>query len=615
MHHPTLAGPRRRTRRALLAAALPAALAAVALPSAAQAASVSDVPIGSGKRAVLVFDRSFTGGSTEANDVTVRAEPISSGSLIVVTDRAGVTADGGSCFRFSATEARCPVPSDAEVDVNLAGGDDRMQYQARHRGTVGLGSGSDALLAGTRELNGAGGLLEPVSYGGGTGTDTINYINADRGVRLTPEDGLANDGRLIDRDNVGADFETIIGSNFADAPLFGTPNADTMFGAGGNDQIAGGKGDDVFFSGIADGADDYRGGDGLNDRIEYDGRTQPLTVDIDGVADDGQAGENDNVHGDVETLVGGSAADVLIGSSGADRLIGGLGNDRLDGLTGNDRFIMGNAADGGDRVTGGPGNDTVDYGKRTRPINATLNHDGADDGEAGEGDELVGANEIIIGGTAGDTIRAPDGSKAAHQLFGGRGIDTLEGADGPDTIDAGTGGDTVIAEGADDTVFAADGEGDIVGCGPGTDDTAELDPNTVDVSSSCENRSVVGTLRLAPTRLQAKAGETARLRLSWRHPQGWRKLRAIELRLTRDEAPVGEITIHPRSGRISDRGAVEVMRSRTRLTRKGKTVAARLAVRLDESLAGQTLNADVEATDRRGGRQLERNAGTVRVAG
>jgi hypothetical protein len=231
MHHPTLAGPRRRTRRALLAAALPAALAAVALPSAAQAASVSDVPIGSGKRAVLVFDRSFTGGSTEANDVTVRAEPISSGSLIVVTDRAGVTADGGSCFRFSATEARCPVPSDAEVDVNLAGGDDRMQYQARHRGTVGLGSGSDALLAGTRELNGAGGLLEPVSYGGGTGTDTINYINADRGVRLTPEDGLANDGRLIDRENVGADFETIIGSNFADAPLFGTPNADTMFGA------------------------------------------------------------------------------------------------------------------------------------------------------------------------------------------------------------------------------------------------------------------------------------------------------------------------------------------------------------------------------------------------
>ena len=56
------------------------------------------------------------------------------------------------------------------------------------------------------------------------------------------------------------------------------------------------------------------------------------------------------------------------------------------------------------------------------------------------------------------------------------------------------------------------------------------------------------------------------------------------------------------------------MRKRTRLTRKGKTVTARLAVRLDESLAGQTLKAEVEATDWRGARQLERDAGTVRVA-
>jgi hypothetical protein len=43
-------------------------------------------------------------------------------------------------------------------------------------------------------------------------------------------------------------------------------------------------------------------------------------------------------------------------------------------------------------------------------------------------------------------------------------------------------------------------------------------------------------------------------------------------------------------------------------------VTARLAIRLDESLAGQTLKAEVEATDTRGRRQLERDAGTVRVA-
>jgi hypothetical protein len=59
---------------------------------------------------------------------------------------------------------------------------------------------------------------------------------------------------------------------------------------------------------------------------------------------------------------------------------------------------------------------------------------------------------------------------------------------------------------------------------------------------------------------------------------------------------------------------VRLLRKHSRLTHKGKTVTARLAVRLDESLAGQTLQVDVEATDARGARQLERDAGTVRVA-
>ena len=60
---------------------------------------------------------------------------------------------------------------------------------------------------------------------------------------------------------------------------------------------------------------------------------------------------------------------------------------------------------------------------------------------------------------------------------------------------------------------------------------------------------------------------------------------------------------------------MKLVRKQTRLTRKGKTVAAHLAVRVDESLAGQTLKAEVEATDTRGHRQLERDAATVRVAG
>jgi len=607
MHLPTLAGPRRRTRRALLAAALPAALAAIALPSAANAAFVGDGVVSTGVHVVSVLDRSFTGGSTEANDVTVRVE----GDSLVIRDSAGITiGSGGECIRVTTDEARCPR-SVRDIQVNLAGGDDDVEYRAPQGGFVELGADRDSVTGGRREASGL--RIEPVTYRGGPGADAINYAGADRGVRLTPEDGLANDGRPGDKENVNPDFETFFGSFFSDVPFFGTPRNDQIYGLAGDDQLAGGGGNDVFFAFEDDGADDYRGGDGPLDRITYESQTQPLTVDIDGVADDGQTGERDNVHGDVETLIGGSAADVLIGSSGADRIFGGLGDDRLDGLTGNDLFVMEEVADGADRITGGPGVDTVHYGKRSRPINATLNHDGADDGEAGEGDELIGANEQIVGGSAGDTITAPEGSKAAHEFHGGPGRDTLFGADGPDILVGDRDPDTIAAFRGSDTIFAKDGESDVVGCGSGPEiDTAHLDPD--DIDGGCEDVEV-GVLRLTPKTVRADVDEPARMRLSWRHPDGWKQLRTIALRLRDGLVPVGEITIHARAGRIAGDGATKVARKQTRLTRKGKTVTARLALRLDESLAGRALKADVVAADRRGQRQLERNAGMVRVAG
>ena len=160
-------------------------------------------------------------------------------------------------------------------------------------------------------------------------------------------------------------------------------------------------------------------------------------------------------------------------------------------------------------------------------------------------------------------------------------------------------------------IFARDGVGDTVGCGLGTD-TAELDPNTLDVSSSCENRRV-GVLRLAPERLRVEPGETAQLKLAWRHPRSWRKLARIELRLIGDQAPAGAVTIRPRRQGIDADGALELVR-RSRVTRKGKMVNARLALRLDRSLRGRRLRAEVEAVDVRGARQLEPRAGSIRVS-
>ncbi len=69
---------------------------------------------------------------------------------------------------------------------------------------------------------------------------------------------------------------------------------------GGNDIVAGGRGNDVFRA--SDGADDYHGGP-ARDTINYGHRSQPLTIDLDNVADDGQAGEYDNVRSNVENIV------------------------------------------------------------------------------------------------------------------------------------------------------------------------------------------------------------------------------------------------------------------------------------------------------------------------
>jgi hypothetical protein len=61
-------------------------------------------------------------------------------------------------------------------------------------------------------------------------------------------------------------------------------------------------------------------------------------------------------------------------------------------------------------------------------------------------------------------------------------------------------------------------------------------------------------------------------------------------------------------------GAAKLIARDSKLSHRGKTVAARLAVRLNRSLAGRNLRVEVRATDRRGHMQLEPNAGVIRVA-
>ena len=80
---------------------------------------------------------------------------------------------------------------------------------------------------------------------------------------------------------------------------------------------------------LPQGPDTINGGGG-NDRVDFSQRTQPLTVDLDGEANDGEAGERDNVQPDVEEVIGGSQDDTLIGSTAANLLEGRDGQDTIE---------------------------------------------------------------------------------------------------------------------------------------------------------------------------------------------------------------------------------------------------------------------------------------------
>jgi Ca2+-binding RTX toxin-like protein len=374
-----------------------------------------------------------------------------------------------------------------------------------------------------------------------------------------------------------------------------------------------GPGDDVLAIGTALGASQvtFDGGDG-RDTVSYAAAGRGVTVTLDAFANDGRTGaDQDNIGDDVEVLQGSPFADTLQGSREAHRFVGLAGDDQLRGGVGNDIFHMGATADGADRIDGGSGFDTVDYRTRTRAVTVTVDARGSDDGEAGERDQ-VDSMEQVLTGSGADTLTGSPAATRDASFVSGAGVDTITGTDQRDTITPGAGRDTVDARGGADLVRARDGESDTIACGAALD-TLQADAG-LELSSGCETVERIGVLRLASKAIDAKAGKAAAVTLSWRHPDAWRKLRTVTLRLTNQGVAVGEVTVHPRSERIEAAGVVKVARRAARLTRRGKTVTARLALRIDASMTGQSLGLEVEATDKHGRRQLERDAGTIRVA-
>jgi hypothetical protein len=180
--------------------------------------------------------------------------------------------------------------------------------------------------------------------------------------------------------DLGSGNDTGIGANTNDVMRGGDGN-DSLKGWDGDDRLEGGAGNDTFSpgaganavlgdagddqlvptappQGVTTGADDYSGGPG-SDLVSYSERIAPVSVLVSGA--DGQAGENDNIRGDVERLVGGGADDTLELSPAADNvagsIAGGPGNDTLTAATKAPVTMSGDA--GTDVVKGGIGPNQV----------------------------------------------------------------------------------------------------------------------------------------------------------------------------------------------------------------------------------------------------------------
>jgi Ca2+-binding RTX toxin-like protein len=227
----------------------------------------------------------------------------------------------------------------------------------------------------------------------------------------------------------------------------GGGNDNPLFGAGGDDTIAGGPGDDVLYGdagndsldgGTGDddlegipgdaldsphgaGSDTYTGGGG-GDVVVYTNRTDDLSLSIDGIANDGAAGEGDNIGPDISGVYGGNGNDTITGSPRRDVLVGDTGNDTIRGEDGDDALY---GSTGSDRLDGAAGQDYLE----------------GDDGD-----------DTLTGGTNQDTFY------------------------GESPLDFGSGRDQI---------FARDGVGERVDCGPGID-SAQFDAADVSQDGECE---------------------------------------------------------------------------------------------------------------------------------
>jgi Ca2+-binding RTX toxin-like protein len=153
-----------------------------------------------------------------------------------------------------------------------------------------------------------------------------------------------------------------------------------------------------------------------------------------------------------------------IGGPGADQLVDGVGSAHFDPGTGADHVITGGGT-GFDYVNASAGSPdeadvfefgstpfgTLRYSDATYPVSVSLD-DIANDGGAGEGDQVIG-NPAVEGGSADDTLIGNDVPNRAQTLTGGAGDDLIVGGAVVDNLRGDSGDDTIRGKGGNDSLY------------------------------------------------------------------------------------------------------------------------------------------------------------------
>jgi Ca2+-binding RTX toxin-like protein len=445
--------------------------------SAAQAAPAASVYVTGGLLKALTYVA--VPGTVDA----VTIAPDRSGGYYLVTSSAPMAATS-PCSSTTSTTVSCPSSGINLLSVSLGDGNDSLTVYGSIGGTLRGQAGND-VLDGSSAFD---------SFVGGSGVDRVSY--ADHTAAVTARIGSSQPGA---EDGIAGDVERLTGGQGADL-LIGNGDGNVLDGQAGGDRLQGQAGDDTLLGGDANdymlggaGADVQTGGGGA-DTAAYTDHAAGVAATLDGVANDGSAGEHDQIT-QAETLVGSPHADVLTGNGVSNTFNGFGGTDILNGLGGDDSFLA--QANGNETLNGGSGVDTVIYyrpgfvGDSEISLDNVAN-DGYDDGFTHEHDNVRTTVENIVNVTSGlleayaresDIIDNRIQSTLGAFLFPGGGNDTLIGSNFGDMFFAGSGDDTLLGNGGADELEGGPGS-DLIDGGAG-EDSCTVDAN--DTVVNCEH--------------------------------------------------------------------------------------------------------------------------------